>query len=155
MADGRAEPRDAEWSADRFYTGGRAVRQRAGEPEPAAPRRGEAAPAPLEGVAATQRSFAREGAGRHGYRIPVPPGRYRVTLHFAELLHTEPGARRFSVDVEGRTAVEDLDLFAANGREPFTRVVAATVADGLLDVVLVDGAGVPVLNGLEVEAAGE
>ncbi len=44
------------------------------------------------------------------YAIPLPPGRYRVRLHFAEVWCAVPGSRRFDVSIQGVKVVEDLAI---------------------------------------------
>jgi beta-galactosidase len=55
----------------------------------------------------------REGA--FSYRIPVPDGRYRVTVKFEEPSATATGQRVFDVDVDGKAALSGFDVFAAAG----------------------------------------
>jgi beta-galactosidase len=55
----------------------------------------------------------REGAFR--YRIPVPGGRYHITLKFQEPTESQPGAREFDVLINGNTALSRFDVFAAAG----------------------------------------
>ena len=85
----------------------------------------------------SERWFSRAGLVPPGYRIPLPPGSYRVTLHFAELLEParEPGSRVFDVLIEGERVLEKYDTvakvgFATADREEFTR----SIEDGFLDL---------------------
>jgi beta-galactosidase len=55
----------------------------------------------------------REGA--FAYRVPVPSGRYRVTLKFEEPSATEAGMREFNVLVNGKIILKRFDIFAAAG----------------------------------------
>lgn len=48
--------------------------------------------------------------GLTAYRFDVPEGNYAVELLFTEHQHQRPGERVFSVAVNGRTVVENLDL---------------------------------------------
>jgi endoglucanase len=52
-----------------------------------------------------------------GYKFKVPNGKYTVRLHFAETYEgiTGPGERVFSVSVQGKEALKDLDPFKAAG----------------------------------------
>ena len=85
--------------------------------------------------------------GRLFYRIPVPAGRYRVSLHFAETWDTAPG-RVMDVTVGGVT--REVAPWDAGGR------CAASVCtwedvqpvDGAIDVSIVRGS--PILNGIEI-----
>ena len=55
----------------------------------------------------------REGAFR--YRVPVPGGRYHVTLKFQEPTMGKAGAREFDVLINGNTVLARFDVFAAAG----------------------------------------
>jgi beta-galactosidase len=55
----------------------------------------------------------REGAFR--YRVPVPGGRYHVTLKFQEPTMGKAGAREFDVLINGKTVLARFDVFAAAG----------------------------------------
>ncbi len=93
---------------------------------------------------------ARHGAG--GYRFEAPAvGRYRVKLHFAEIVHNAPRQRVFDVTLENRLVIDNLDLFATFGMN-----VAATytfdveVMDGRLAVKFVAVTGDPTISAIEV-----
>ncbi|HBA85937.1 MAG TPA: hypothetical protein DCZ95_17780 [Verrucomicrobia bacterium] len=62
----------------------------------------------------------------------VADGMYTVKLHFAEIFATTPGARVFSVDLEGQRVLTNLDIFAqAGGRDrALVRTFVVTVAGG-------------------------
>lgn len=84
------------------------------------------------------------------YRVPVPPGRYRVTLHFAEIGFLRPGARIFEVRVEGGEAWRCEPLragFATALKESFT----VAVEDGVLDIEFLPRADNPEICGIEIE----
>jgi beta-galactosidase len=53
--------------------------------------------------------------GEFSYRVPVPSGRYRVTLKFQEPVADAAGAREFDVRVNGKTLLRHFDIFAAAG----------------------------------------
>jgi len=55
----------------------------------------------------------REGA--FSYQVPVPSGRYRVTLHFEEPAADKAGVREFDVLANGATALKNFDIYAAAG----------------------------------------
>lgn len=50
-----------------------------------------------------------------GYRLKVTDGRYRVTLKFCEPQHKAAGKRVFDVQLQDRTVVPKLDIFARVG----------------------------------------
>jgi Malectin domain len=95
-----------------------------------------------DSVAGTDDSELYEGErwGNFSYAIPVPPGRYNVTLHFIERRfgpnnrdkyfgpphdpNAGVGARVFSVYCNGKTIVRDLDIFKEVGENrPLVRTI--------------------------------
>ena len=50
------------------------------------------------------------------YTLAVPNGKYSVTLKFNEPFYSEAGKRVFSVDIQGRRVIDDLDIFAKAGK---------------------------------------
>jgi hypothetical protein len=71
-----------------------------------------------------------------GYRLPVPDGRYRVTLKMVENFFTAPGSRVFDVTAEGSTVLSGFDPFAAAGGRgrAVDRSFTTTVTGGALDL---------------------
>jgi beta-galactosidase len=53
--------------------------------------------------------------GEFSYRVPVPSGRYRVTLKFQEPAAGAAGVRQFDVRVNGKIVLRQFDIFAAAG----------------------------------------
>jgi beta-galactosidase len=53
--------------------------------------------------------------GEFSYRVPVPDGRYRVTLKFQEPAAGAAGVREFDVQVNGKIVLRRFDIFAAAG----------------------------------------
>jgi len=53
--------------------------------------------------------------GEFSYRVPVPSGRYRVTLKFQEPTAEAAGVREFDVQVNGKVVLRRFDIFAAAG----------------------------------------
>ena len=93
------------------------------------------------------------------YRIAVPNGTYTVTLHFAETYEgiTAAGERVFSVSVEGKPVLVDLDPFKEAGGKAFAAVVKtckANVADGELTIGFQKKTQNPLINGIEVTVKG-
>lgn len=71
----------------------------------------------------------RYGRDALSYRFAVPDGRYRIELHFAEPWYGRAGIdargwRVFDVAVNGRTMIDDLDVFAEAG---FARALVRSV----------------------------
>ena len=83
--------------------------------------------------------------GRHklNYRFALPDGRYRVELYFVEPWHGTGGGlgtdceglRLFDVAINGRTVIDDLDIWAEKGHdEALKRVVEVDVVGGELKI---------------------
>jgi beta-galactosidase len=53
--------------------------------------------------------------GEFSYRVPVPNGRYRVTLKFQEPAAGAAGVRQFDVRANGKIVLRHFDIFAAAG----------------------------------------
>ena len=73
--------------------------------------------------------------GSFSYDLPVPNGKYKVILHFAEIYWTNPAQRRFDVSIENKKVLDDYDMVERAG--PLTAIVekfAVTVTDGWLDI---------------------
>jgi hypothetical protein len=86
------------------------------------------APAALYQSCRTGRSLA--------YDLPdVPDGRYLVRLHFADLVSTAISQRRFNIQLEGVTALTDLDVYARAGGQKSALMLSFSVTvsggDGL------------------------
>ena len=94
------------WSPDAFYVGGQLFS--AGDPLT------ETADPDLFNVARL---------GNFYYAIPVPPGRYSLTLYFAETWFHSPGKRVFDVSCNGVMLLHNLDIFQEAG---YSRVLKET-----------------------------
>ena len=99
--------------------------------------------------------YLSERFGMFGYRLPVPRGRYQVTLHFCETFDgtTQPGQRVFSVALGATTVLQDLDPFHAAGDQryvPVTRTFAVSAPHGEIYLSFREGQGVPEINGIEI-----
>jgi beta-galactosidase len=72
--------------------------------------------------------------GDFAYRVPVPNGRYRVTLRFAEPSAGAPGERVFNVEADGKRELKAFDVFAAAGGKlkAVDRTFSTRVRDGVL-----------------------
>jgi tetratricopeptide (TPR) repeat protein len=127
------------WSRDRFFLGG--VRR-------AHPR--EIAPAGEEGrIHEEQRRFP-AGDLRAGYRFPLPPGRYRVTLCFAEIDTNVRAPALFDVVIEGKPAVAGCEPIAAGFATAGRRTLDVETGDGFLDIELVGKRGDPSIAAIEI-----
>jgi hypothetical protein len=94
--------------------------------------------------------------GAFTYTIPnlTPGGTYTVRLHFAEVAFSTPGARLFSVAINGSTVLSNFDIFATAGAknkalvEQFTATADAT---GKITISYqVGSANQPASSGIEI-----
>lgn len=82
----------------------------------------------------------RYGREQLGWRFPVPDGRYRVELYFAEPWYGRAGIdargwRVFDVAINGRTVIDDLDIFAEAGfGRALRKVVEVDVRGGAIEI---------------------
>jgi hypothetical protein len=145
---GGGEWRDANglvWRHDRFSVSGEPI-----QVDPAPP--GQTVPAPdAPAIYRSARRFPGEGAGPAGYRVPVPPGDYRVTLHFVDASPPGTGARVFGIKVEDEVVHERYrprrtDASAANR----TSFVVKGV-DALLGLLFLPVRGSPHVCAIEIE----
>jgi hypothetical protein len=92
-----------------------------------------------------------ERFGNFNYAIPVPAGKYKVTLYFREGWFTQPGLRVFNVLTDGKALWQGLDLIRESGGK--SRAVTRTFhglepnAQGVLNLAFV-----PVVNYALVDA---
>ena len=101
---------------------------------------------------AGHRFFDRSVAAPTGYRIPVPSGRYRVTLHFAEVWTPRAEVRVFDVHMEGKTVLADYDPVKAVGfAHADARRFEVEVVDGLLDIEFDSKHHNPMISAIEIE----
>lgn len=132
------------WSRDRFFTGGRRIATSV-----------EIASTDDDPLYQSQRSFARGTIRPAGYRVPVPSGRYRVTLHFAEIEVKELELRYFDASLEGeRVLPRHIPLragFATAAAETFE----TEVRDGMLDIDFEQRSREPIIAALEIAPVAE
>jgi hypothetical protein len=98
--------------------------------------------------------YQSERWGLAAYRFSIPNGNYAVTLKFAENYYNLPGQRIFDVQIEGRTVLAGLDIFAAAGGKgrAYDRVFATTVRDGQLTVTFIPRRSAAKLDAIAVVA---
>lgn len=100
--------------------------------------------------------YRHERWGMPGYSFKVPNGTYKLRLHFAETYHgvETPADRIFSVAVEGKNVLKDLDVYKEAGNSRRTAVVRTiknvNVTDGELNIVFHFQTLTPIINGIEV-----
>ena len=87
-----------------------------------------------------------------GYAIPVTNGMYEIRLHFAEIYHTLPGKRVFSIDVEkGQGSLIDFDIYAATGGDvAIVKTFNVNITDNLLNIDLIAGVDNAKISGIEI-----
>lgn len=97
-----------------------------------------------------------ERFGHFNYAIPVPPGRYRVSLYFDEAWFKQPGARVFNVFTDGKTLLHDFDIVREAGGQlhPVIRAFhnLEPNAQGLLNLSFVPVVNYPLVNAIEVSS---
>ncbi|MGD8615552.1 MAG: malectin [Gammaproteobacteria bacterium] len=95
-----------------------------------------------------------EGSGPElKYSFAVPSGSYRVRLHFAETWRgaLSVGKRVFDIDIEGRRATDNLDVFEeVGGYTALVKTYNVTVEDGQLDIELIHNVENPSINAIEI-----
>ena len=75
--------------------------------------------------------------GMEAYRFTVPNGRYRVKLHFAEIIwwRIDPGARVFSVLLEDNRVLDHYEILAGGAKyTAYEFEYEVDVSDGVLDI---------------------
>jgi malectin (di-glucose binding ER protein) len=105
----------AEWSGDRYFTGGYQDSLRFGDQE-------RSVPHPYILAAPDQTPFRSFRAGHFSYRIPLPVGKYELRLYFSEVVlgMTDSGdgadnQRIFDVFLNGRPLLTYFDVFSEAG----------------------------------------
>jgi beta-galactosidase len=94
------------YGSDTYFTGGEA--QGVNPPDASAENR-------IKVAGGDPRLYDTFREGEFSYRVPVPNGRYRISLKFAEPSASAVGERVFDVDVNGATVLKGFDIFAAAG----------------------------------------
>lgn len=94
--------------------------------------------------------------GSKGYRFKVTNGTYKVTLHFMEPVNKEAGKRVFSVRLQGKDVINDLDIFKRVGQ--FTALVQSfenvVVQNGEMRLDFLKVAGNSCISAIEVSGNG-
>src|SRR5262249_34517241 len=88
--------------------------------------------------------------GLSAYKFDVPDGGYQVELFFAETKNETTGKRIFSVKINGKTVIENLDLAASVGvRRAFSKTFNVQ-AKGGITIEFLPIIGEPLLSGIRV-----
>lgn len=114
-------------------------------------------PRPVLTVAAPDpRLYDSYREGSFGYALPVPAGRYRVTLGFAEPKDKARGERVFDVLANGAVAIDDIDVARAAGgvRRGISRSFVTTSTGPNLQLAFRPSKGDAMVSYIIVEPAG-
>jgi len=138
-----------QWQADSYFLGGNAL-VRTTNPAQAS-----------NSIAPDMAVYASERWGHFSYAVPVPEGRYRVTLKFCEGHFGKhntgiggPGSRTFDVYCNGVALLRNFDVMTAAGGEgrPIDRIFPAIRpnAQGKILLTFVPVSEMAFVNGIEV-----
>ncbi len=133
-----------EWATDRFFGDGKSFVDGADQFY-----NGEVHGTDVPEIYRTERWFV-EG-GDSAYRLLLPPGRYRVTLHFAEITRH---SRSFHASIEGVEVLRDYEPLDAGRATADVHRFEVEVRDAQLDVEFLHVENNPKISALEVEWAG-
>jgi hypothetical protein len=78
---------------------------------------------------------------------------YTIRLHLAETQYGQSNQRRINVDVNGKRALTDLDIYAtakARNKAVVRELAATTTATGQIKVAFTSSMGVAKLCGIEI-----
>ncbi|MBN1442939.1 MAG: tetratricopeptide repeat protein, partial [Planctomycetes bacterium] len=150
---GGGEHRDTsgvQWDGDRLFAGGLAhdVTQ---DPPPWSTDRGKISAAVDPAIYRTFRRFPPTSSGPAGYRVPVLPGDYRVTLHFVEMFSNPSQGCIFGVKLEEETALEKYKPRRAGVATADRKSFVVRGADALLGILLLPERGAPQICAIEIE----
>ena len=130
---------DVAWSRDVFYQGGHIDTLPPGDligcDDPT--------------VFKTIHSFSHTTGGR--YRIPLPNGRYRITLFFCEGWTASGKERNYDVQVEGQNFLSSFQPLEAGFAVALDKQFETTLEDGLLNIDLIPHQHYADINGICIE----
>ena len=91
--------------------------------------------------------------GTHLPEIPARIGRYRVTLHFAEIHFASDGRRVFDIECEGKPIASGFDINQAAGFATAHHLppIEIPLEDGILDLEFKDAIENPQISAIEIE----
>jgi polygalacturonase len=85
------------------------------------------------------------------YHIPVVPGTYKVTLRMVEPAYNQKGKRIFSITLQGKAVVSNLDIAEEAGQfKAFDRSFIVAADDGKLTIELSASVNNAVISAIEV-----
>jgi hypothetical protein len=89
-------------------------------------------------------------------RFTVPPGNeYRITLTLQDSWSTAPGQRAFSVIIEGKAIIKNIDLFKHNQNRTIIFPIKVVVKDAVLDIEFKASKGKPIVSAISVYSTGK
>jgi beta-galactosidase len=102
--------------------------------------------------ASDPRLFDSYRMGQFSYRVPVPNGKYKVTLRFVEPTAAAAGERVFNVSVNGKPLLKQFDVFAAAGSKlkGVEKTLQATAHDGVLLIEFTPVKGQAVVSSIAI-----
>jgi beta-galactosidase len=108
----------------------------------------------IEVAASEPRLYDSFRQGQFSYRVPVPDGKYRITLKFEEPA-AAAGERVFDVSINGKPVLKRFDVFAAAGGklQAVDRSFVAKARDGMLLIELQPVKGQAIVSAVAVAPA--
>ncbi len=85
------------------------------------------------------------------YRIPLPPGDYRITLHFIEGNFREFPSRIFGIILEGEPLLKKYEPLQKGFGIPDKKIFELPVMDGMVDIEFVRYTNHPKISAIEIE----
>ncbi len=90
--------------------------------------------------------------GNFSYTIPLPNGTYVLKLMFNELYWDQTGKRRFDVQVEGSTVIDNLDLVDVAGHDTaYDMEIPVQVSDGQLNIDFIPEVNNAIISAIVIE----
>lgn len=82
----------------------------------------------------------------------LPAESHIVRLHFADAQPNKPGTRRFSVDLQGKTVINEMDIVGSSGqsRRSLVREFRDVKIGSELTIDFKPISGEPVISGVEI-----
>jgi hypothetical protein len=99
--------------------------------------------------------YQAERFGEAAYSFDVPEGSYDIALHFAEVFFQTAGQRVFSVDINGASAIENLDVLSeAGANTALIKTFTVPAVGGKITIGLRNGIENAKISAIEIMPAG-
>lgn len=150
---GTALPDGTRYGSDDYFTGGTGFTLNPYKRELYADTSGNANPKKVVTGTPTPQLYASWRAGKaFSYTLPLPDGRYQVTLHLFEPDGMAPGARLFSVRASGGSGRDGIDpaSLAGGDLKAATLTFAARASKGVLRLDFAGQKGEAVVSAIDV-----